>query len=341
MSKRSPSKPQGTKQHQAPIPAASSDGTFPGDTLKEGNGVILGMGKGIPAAAPPNQRLALIAAATGGDANAQSQVGDCYRVGDEFAEQDFAEALRWYTLAAAQGDPCALNNLGAMYGNAFGVPKDMVEAVKWYRLSADQGLSTAQFNLAECLLYGNGVKEDAEEAARWLHLAVKQGHIEALCELGTLYRWGHGVEKRIAIAAEMLTIAALAGDADALGNLADYHPLIEADAKDGSMLSALSLAKMFDRGLGVEANKMTEFAWLTWGEQYGNRDDDADVREELVAMKAFYSMVISPADKKVAKKLVKQMATIPGVDGMKPKRRTKALPQQERMPTPKPIKGGG
>ena len=94
----------------------------------------------------------------------------------------------------------------------------------------------------------------------------------SLSELGTMYLFGRGVERRIATAAEMLTVAALDGDANALGTLADYHDQIEADAKDGSVLSALCLAKMYDRGLGVERSAAEMFMWLMWGGYRGTRD---------------------------------------------------------------------
>jgi TPR repeat protein len=48
---------------------------------------------------------------------------------------------------AEQGDAEAQFNLGVMYANGEGVPKDDVEAVKWYRKSAEQGYALAQFNL--------------------------------------------------------------------------------------------------------------------------------------------------------------------------------------------------
>ena len=38
-------------------------------------------------------------------------------------------------------------NLGVMYDNGEGVPQDYKEAVKWYRLAAEQGNANAQTNL--------------------------------------------------------------------------------------------------------------------------------------------------------------------------------------------------
>ena len=52
--------------------------------------------------------------------------------------QDYAEAMRWYSLAADQGLATAQVNLGVMYGTGRGVPQDDVEAHVWYNLAAAQ-----------------------------------------------------------------------------------------------------------------------------------------------------------------------------------------------------------
>ena len=55
--------------------------------------------------------------------------------------------MRWYRLAAEQGDAGAQLKSRVMYANGEGVLKDEAEAVRWYRLAADQGDAAAQFNL--------------------------------------------------------------------------------------------------------------------------------------------------------------------------------------------------
>ena len=68
-----------------------------------------------------------------------------YSRGEGLPEDD-AEAVRWYRLAAEQGDALAQSNLGFMYGNGDGVPKDLVFAYMWFNFSAAQGNETAQSN---------------------------------------------------------------------------------------------------------------------------------------------------------------------------------------------------
>ena len=52
---------------------------------------------------------------------------------------DYAAALREFLPLAQQGDAQAQFNLGVMYGEGQGVPRDYAEALKWFRLAAAQG----------------------------------------------------------------------------------------------------------------------------------------------------------------------------------------------------------
>ena len=48
------------------------------------------------------------------------------------SRQDAAEAVRWYRLAAEQGDVLAQFTLWVMYDIGRGVPQDPAEAVAWH-----------------------------------------------------------------------------------------------------------------------------------------------------------------------------------------------------------------
>ena len=61
----------------------------------------------------------------------------------EGVPEDDAEALKWYRMAAEQGNAPAQFSLGFMYANGEGVPEDYVRAYAWYNLSAAQGLEPA------------------------------------------------------------------------------------------------------------------------------------------------------------------------------------------------------
>jgi len=63
------------------------------------------------------------------------------------------------------------------YGN--GVKKDYAQAIRWYRLAAEQGDANAQYNIGKMYEHGLGIKRDYSEAIRWYRLAIQQGHERA------------------------------------------------------------------------------------------------------------------------------------------------------------------
>jgi TPR repeat protein len=77
----------------------------------------------------------------------QSVVGACYRYGYGGVAQDYAKAVRLYSLAAAQGHAGAQTCLGGMFEYGNGVQKNRAEAMRWYRLAAAQGSAHAHSEL--------------------------------------------------------------------------------------------------------------------------------------------------------------------------------------------------
>jgi TPR repeat protein len=91
------------------------------------------------------------------------------------APKNYAEALKWFHLAADQESDNAQYNLGLMYGNGWGVGQDRVQAAKWYRLAADQGHAMAQVNLGAMYATGRGMRRDYIQAYMWFSLARADG----------------------------------------------------------------------------------------------------------------------------------------------------------------------
>ncbi len=131
----------------------------------------------------------LLPLAQSGDVLALYNIGMTYE--DGFG--DLAEAAKWYRLAAKQGDAAAQTNLGHMYDNGQGVPRDDVQAVRWYLKAAEQGNVTAQFNLGVMYRNGEGVPQDLAQALKWYAMAAKQGDPFAQSTLGVMHRNGEGV----------------------------------------------------------------------------------------------------------------------------------------------------
>ncbi len=76
-----------------------------------------------------------LAAAQGGDAKAQTYVGEAYEKGLGIPP-DYEKAAQWYQKAADQGYASAQMNLGFLYETGLGVEQDSVMAAKLYRQAA-------------------------------------------------------------------------------------------------------------------------------------------------------------------------------------------------------------
>jgi TPR repeat protein len=98
-------------------------------------------------------------------------------------EQDYAEAAKWYLLAANKGDGAAMYNLGVLYDTGSGVTKDRGEAIKWYRWAAGNMIAEAQINLGVIYSEDNGEFENQTLAMMWLIVATQNG-----AELGSAYQ---------------------------------------------------------------------------------------------------------------------------------------------------------
>ena len=67
-----------------------------------------------------------------------------------------------------------------MYEMGEGVPENYIEALKWYRMAAEQGDAEAQYNLGVMYNNGKGVPENKIMAYFWSSLAKTQGDEDAV-----------------------------------------------------------------------------------------------------------------------------------------------------------------
>jgi TPR repeat protein len=215
----------------------------------------------------------LVDAAEGGNADAQYELATECRVG-EHLEQDYRQALKWYSRAAATGHADALNDLGSMLLEGMGCSKDPEAAVECYRKAAAAGHAEGMFNLALRYLHGGGVEMRADYAASLLSGAAEAGHLEATGQLGTLFMLGNGVEQDYEAAATFHWIAARDGDVPSIANLSSYRSKLEDLALSGVQCAAMIRGHLFSRGWGDAAQKGRAFAWYRWAGERCERDDD-------------------------------------------------------------------
>lgn len=88
---------------------------------------------------------------------------------------DYETAIRIWETHGLKGNAGAQYSLAKMFHTGTGIPQDEKEAIKWYRLAAEQGNVIAQFQLGVLYKYGEGVLHkdgegiliDYKEAIKW------------------------------------------------------------------------------------------------------------------------------------------------------------------------------
>ncbi len=184
-----------------------------------------------------------------GDARAQFDLGSAYYYGKEIP-QNYAEALRWYKMAADQAEPRAEDALGYMYLTGRGVAEDHVEALRWYKRAAGHGGAKGQFDLGT--VYGQGVvvPPDYLEASRWFRKAADQNYARAQDAMGYMYYAGRGVPQDYAQA------------------LLWYRKA----AEQGYAKAEFDLASMYYKGLGTSQDYAEARHWCIKAAKQGNAD---------------------------------------------------------------------
>ena len=86
----------------------------------------------------------------------------------------YATAMRAWRGLAKEGVPQALNNIGHLYEQGYGVSQDYSEAMNWYKQAASKGLAEAEHNVGMLYNQGFGVAKNDQEAVKWFRRAAKQ-----------------------------------------------------------------------------------------------------------------------------------------------------------------------
>lgn len=150
-----------------------------------------------------------------GDVNAQLTLGYMYLYGDEGVDLNYKKAFNYYSMAAAQKDNVAINNLGSLYFSGIGVPKDYVKAATLFDQAAKLGNTEAAVNLAFIYLSGNNVGKNSRAAMDLFKDAAKKGNPTAKFMLGYSYYKGFIVPQDYSQAVKLIRDASDVHYADA------------------------------------------------------------------------------------------------------------------------------
>lgn len=121
-------------------------------------------------------------AAEAGLAIAQTQIGNMYIQGDG-VPRDIKKGIEWTEKAVAQGYPMAEANLAGNYFHGVGVPQDKKKAIELYKKAASKNDEYAQFMLGKIYSTGDGFPQDDKQARKYYLDAVTNGSVDALGEI--------------------------------------------------------------------------------------------------------------------------------------------------------------
>ena len=192
-------------------------------------------------------------AAEQGNKDAQRNMGHVFRKG-EGAEQNYEKAIEWYLKAAEQGDAVSQRLLGFMCIKGLGTEIDTEKALEWYTKAAEQGDALSQKALGRFYYNGTGVEKDYGKSFEWYRKAAEQGNVVAQRVVGFRYSKGSGVEKDYGKALEWYTKA----------------------AEQGDIYSQKALGRIYFNGTGVKKDPGKSFEW------YMKAAEQSDVEAQRV-----------------------------------------------------------
>lgn len=160
-----------------------------------------------------------------------------------------ADAVNWYRLAAASGDPQSMYKVGCMCRMGNGVPKDDSAADAMFVMAANAGIPEAQFEIAS-RIYDGEMEGGKGEAASW-YSKCADAIPTAKFNLATMYLEGDGVTKDPAKAFSLYKeLGDGCGDADAL----------------------YQVGRMYLDGLGTDANPEEGFRYFGKAANAGHKE---------------------------------------------------------------------
>lgn len=168
-------------------------------------------------------------AAEKGDMQARLMMGHMRYSGLRGVEQDFVAAAEDFRVAAVQEEDNSVHaaakaNLGHMYAEGLGVPRDDDVAVELFMEAMQPGNAAAVNGMGVMYLSGRGVsKVDTDRALEYFKQASDAGNVEAMYNLASMYLSGTGVKRDYSKAHQLLGMAGHHGHMLALHKLAQMH----------------------------------------------------------------------------------------------------------------------
>ena len=232
-----------------------------------------------------------------GDVDACLTLGYMYLYGQNGVKQDQEKAFRYYSMAAAQEDKIAVNNLGSLYYSGIGTPKDVVKAMQLFDKAAKLGNSEAAINLAFICLTSNRKTISDERIVELLQQAAEGGNITAQYMTGYAYYRGFVLEKNFKKAFDLMKMAAVSYDEaqyelaqryiNAEGTPRNYGNAVKylsQAAKQGNVEAMMDLGNILAAGTSYQKNEYEAYIWFNIASVYGieGAAEKRDILEKIL-----------------------------------------------------------
>ncbi|MDL2269871.1 sel1 repeat family protein [Desulfosarcina sp. OttesenSCG-928-A07] len=194
-------------------------------------------------------------------------------------------------MAAEKNDVDAMLNLGVLYEQGIGVPKNFTQALSWYEKSGNAGSADGNYRAGLCYETGLGTTANLSTAMKYFEKAAAKGFSPAQYKLGSFYLTGRGVSQNNAKGIEFITKAAQAGNGAAANEMGFinlngmYDQKKDAgkardwfvkSAELGHLEGMKNLAVMFKDGIGKKPDPAGALRWYLIAQKGGLRTNDLD-----------------------------------------------------------------
>lgn len=214
-------------------------------------------------------------------------------------QEKYQEAIVWFRRSAQLGYPTALYQLGELFEQGRGLPKNMDSALQWYLKAALEGYQPAERKIMEYTQQQWGKASQREGihyaeilfilkqysvAKQWYEKLSENGDGEAMCRLGDLYSLGLGFSVDVKKGMEWYRKSADLGNPRGMFNMAAILDKAEptpenkaaalryymASAQAGYASSMVNLGRKYEKGEQVEQSDQKAMDWYVKAAQAGH-----------------------------------------------------------------------
>jgi TPR repeat protein/membrane associated rhomboid family serine protease len=248
------------QQNASPNQIEFYPGRYRRVVLDSGERVATAM-QAVHAASDPASLDAAIAVvrqmADTGNAEAAFRVGRYYHL--ESTEPKYGLALKYYQIGSDSNHAWATNNLGLLYRDGLGVPRNKDKAYGYFQKAAGQHNPWAYLNLADAAFSG-GEKNAENKGIEWLEEGGRNQCTMCLIEQAAIYHSGaYGVARDSAKTLSLLDKAAALGDTQATLIIAELH-IVGDGVPQSSRTSFEMLKTLSDNGDGYATTLLGELS---------------------------------------------------------------------------------